>query len=227
MADSSGSAGPSPRGRRRLRRHGLIAGGSLAGTGLLALAFHGDARERISLASAFVAFGLLGVTLSLGPLNVLRGRSTPVSFDLRRDFGIWSATLGVAHSVIGLTVHLRGRMYLYFLAPPDARGFFGLRVDPFGAANYSGLLAALLLLLLAAISNDFALRTLRTRRWRAIQRWAYVILALAIAHGAAYQLIEKQRVILVLWFLLMAVGSVAIQLFARRRGRSAAKYAQQ
>ena len=217
MADSNRSSAQSPRGVRRVRRHLSIAAVSLGATGLLALSFPGPIRERISLAAAYVAMGLLAVTLSLGPLNILRGRSSPVSFDQRRDFGIWSAVLGVAHTAFGLTVHFTGRMHLYFLPPPDARGVLGLRADPFGAANHTGLLAVLLLLLLAAISNDLALRSLGTRRWRAIQRWAYVMLGLTIVHGALYQVLERRRAILVLSFVLIAVGIVVVQLAGRRR----------
>ena len=204
---------------RRWRRHLLLATGSVLGVALLALSFHGPLRERISLASAYVALGLLAVTLSLGPLNVLRGRPNPVSFNLRRDFGIWSAVLGVAHTAIGLTVHFTGRMQLYFLPPPDQRGLLGLRADPFGAANHTGLLAVLLLLLLAAISNDLSLRRLGTARWRAVQRWSYVLLALTVAHGALYQILEKQRLILVGLFASMALGVLTLQLARWRRVR--------
>ena len=196
-------------------RHALLATASLVATAVLASVLQRDLRERVSTASAYVALALLATTLSLGPLNVLRGRPNPVSFNLRRDFGIWSAIVGVAHAAIGLTVHLRGRMYLYFVPEPGHPGIAGLRADPFGLANDAGLVAALLLLLLAAISSDFALRTLGTRRWRTIQRSAYVILGLSIVHGAVYQGIEKQRLVLVL--LLAVVSATVLVLQARRR----------
>ena len=198
----------------------LIAVGSLSTTAVLALLLQGAVRERISLATAYVALGLLGVTLSLGPLNVLRERPNPVSFDRRRDFGIWSALFGLAHTAIGLTVHLRGRMWLYFLPAPESPGVLGLRTDPFGAANYAGLVAALLLLLLATISNDLSLRRLGTERWRTIQRWAYLLAGLTVVHGALYQLIEKQRLPLVGLFVALAATVTALQLAGRRRRRT-------
>ena len=206
-------------GGRRIRRHCLIAAGSLGATAVLALVFPGPDRARISLATAYVALALLTVTLSLGPLNVLRGRPNPVSFNLRRDFGIWSAVLGVGHTAFGLTVHFTGRMQLYFLPPPDTHGLLGLRADSFGAANHSGLLAVLILVVLASISNDRALRTLGTRRWRSVQRWAYVILGFTIVHGALYQLIEKQRLVLVLVFVALALWIVVLQLAGRQHFR--------
>ena len=198
----------------------LIAVGSLSTTAVLALLLQGAVRERISLATAYVALGLLGVTLSLGPLNVLRERPNPVSFDRRRDFGIWSALFGLAHTAIGLTVHLRGRMWLYFLPAPESPGVLGLRTDPFGAANYAGLVAALLLLLLATISNDLSLRRLGTERWRTIQRWAYLLAGLTVVHGALYQLIEKQRLPLVGLFVALAAAVTVLQLAGRRRRRT-------
>lgn len=211
------------RRRRRLSRHLLIVGGSALGGGCLAWVLPGPLRERVSLASAYVALTLLAITLSLGPLNVLRGRPNPVSFDRRRDFGIWTAIVGVLHTAIGLTVHLKGRMWQYFLPVPDGPHLLGLRADPFGAANYAGLVAALLLILLAAISNDLALRRLGTSRWRAIQRWAYLLLALTIAHGALYQVMESQRVVLVVGFAILVVSVLGLQAAARRHLRGDAR----
>lgn len=219
VADPTMTATASPRGRRRLRRHLIIAIGVAAGVALLAALFHGPPREQFSLATAYLALGLLAVTLSLGPMNVLRGRPNPVSFDLRRDFGIWSALVGLLHTGLGLTVHFTGRMQLYFLAPDDGRSLFGLRADPFGAANYTGLIAALLLLLLAAISNDLSLRNLGTRRWRSVQRWAYLVLVLTMLHAALYQVLEKQRMVLVGLFVVMAVAIVGVQFAGYRRVR--------
>lgn len=217
MTESSRYTPLSTRGHPRLLRHLAIGVGSLALVAFIARFLGGPWNARLSLASAYVALGLLAVTLSLGPLNVLRRRPNPVSFNLRRDFGIWSAIFGVGHTVAGLTVHFAGRIERYFLAQPGAPAFVGLRADPFGAANHTGLLAALVLSLLAFISNDISLRTLGTARWRSVQRWAYVILALTIVHGALYQLLEKRRTALVLVFVVIAAGIVVLQLLGRRQ----------
>lgn len=208
---------PSPRGARRVRRHVLIGITATGTTGLLSTVMAGPARERLSLSTAYVALVLLVITLILGPINVLRGLPNPVSFDRRRDVGIWAAVFSVAHTAIGLTVHFGGRMREYFLASPGVRGVFGMRVDPFGLTNYAGLLAVLLLLLLSAISNDYALRTMGTRPWRFVQRWAYAAVGLTIAHGIVYQILEKQRAVLVAVFALMSVTLVGMQLTGRRQ----------
>jgi sulfoxide reductase heme-binding subunit YedZ len=68
-----------------------------------------------------------------------------------------------------------------------------LRHDLFGVANHSGLIAALLFLLLLAISNDLSLRRLGTKKWKSLQRWTYIAAALTTLHAAAYQHIEKRQ----------------------------------
>lgn len=178
---------------RRLRRHtGLAVLAVAAGSGL-ALALPGDTQSRISLATAYLALAFFATTLVIGPLNVLSGKPNPVSFDLRRDLGIWSAILALAHTAFGLTVHFRGRMHLYFLAPPGKTSILGIRMDPFGLTNHAGLVTALVLALLAVLSSDRALASLGSRRWKAVQRTAYIAAALTLVHGLIYQVIEKRN----------------------------------
>lgn len=123
----------------------------------------------------------------IGPWNVLRGRANPVSFDLRRDLGIWAGIVALLHTGIGLNVHLRGRPWLYFIDEHRQ-----VRHDAFGLGNDAGLIAALVFLLLVAISNDASLRRLGTRRWKSLQRWTYVAVTLTFLHGVAYQWVEKR-----------------------------------
>lgn len=103
----------------------------------------------------------------------------------------------------------------------DRRRDLGVRADTVGAANHSGLVAALLLVILTAISNDRSLTWLGARRWRAAQRWAYRILALTILHGALSQVLERRRLVLVVLFVLLSDWTLAVQLAGWRhmRGR--------
>ncbi len=118
---------------------------------------------------------------------MLRGKLNPVSFDLRRDLGIWAGISALAHTAAGLNVHLRGRMWLYFV---DTRHH--LRGDAFGFGNYTGAVATLVFALLLALSNDVSLRTLGAKRWKSLQRWAYAGVVLTAAHAIAYQQIEER-----------------------------------
>ncbi len=217
---------PVPVSRRRSRRLGhhltLAAASAIAlSAGLWFL--EGDLRSRTSLALAWAAMAGFTATLSLGPLNLLRRRPNPVSSDLRRDLGIWTAILALAHTGVGLTVHFRGRMHLYFLAPPDQRLPGPLRLDLFGITNHLGLIAAILLLGLALISSDRWLARLGTSRWKRWQRIAYVAAALTVVHGLVFQFLEGRAVGLVAGLLLLSVliavaQILGVRVYRRRRG---------
>jgi len=176
------------RPRRRLLHHILIGIGSVALTVIFMQLFpKRDFISRLSIGTAYPALFLTAAALLLGPLNVLRRKPNPASFDLRRDLGIWAGISALAHTAVGLNVHLRGRMWLYFLDPSHH-----LRRDDFGFGNYTGGIAALLFALLLALSNDVSLRKLGVERWKSLQRWSYAAIVLTAAHSIAYQQIEKR-----------------------------------
>jgi len=160
------------------------------------------------MATAYAGLTFLAVSLGLGPWNLLARRPNPVSFDLRRDLGIWAGVLAVVHSAIGLTVHLRGRMWMYFF-----KRLHPLRIQDgeFGFANFVGLGAAVVFLLLLVISNDISMRSMGIRQWKSLQRWAYVACALTVAHGIAYQLIEKRQLPWVFAFAALTLAILVMQ----------------
>ena len=173
--------------RRRVLRHIFLASAFV----LLSVIFmrffsKRDTISRISIGTAYSALILTGLALMLGPWNVLRGRFNPVSFDVRRDVGIWAGIAAVVHTGVGLNVHLRGRPWLYFVNKHH------LQLGMFGLGNYTGLVAALLFAMLLAISNDLSLRRLGAMKWKSLQRWTYIAVALTAGHAVAYQNVEKR-----------------------------------
>ena len=197
---------------RRAARHVLLA---LAAVCLTAVAFWlippPDFRHRMSMGSAYSALAFVAASLLLGAWNVLRSSANPVSFDLRRDVGIWAGLLALFHTGFGLTVHLRGRMWMYFFRKLHP---LALQNTKFGFANYTGLAAGALFLLLLIISNDVSLRRLGTSRWKNLQRMSYAAAVLTVAHGVAFQLIEKRHApwLVVFW------GMVGIAAMAQLAG---------
>jgi sulfoxide reductase heme-binding subunit YedZ len=195
---------------RRSKRHLILAAGAIA---IICLAYAAtpppDVRHRLSMATAYAGLIFLAASLWLGPWNVLRRRPNPVSFDLRRDTGIWTGALATLHTAVGLTVHLRGRMWMYFFKHLHP---LKLQNTQFGFANFVGLGAAVLLLMLLVISNDISLRALGVSRWKSLQRWTYAALALTAVHGIAYQLVEKRRFPWVLVFATIMIAVVASQI---------------
>ena len=170
------------------------------------------------MATAYASMTLLVAALAVGPLNVLRERPNPVSTNLRRDVGIWAAMLGLLHVIVGLQIHLRGKMWQYFIYPPGQwRHHIPFRFDVFGLGNYTGLAAGLILLLLLTLSNDLSLRRLGSRRWKTLQRANYVGMVLIVVHGIAYQVMEKRKAYFVAVFVLQVMIAIAWQWAGYRR----------
>jgi len=202
---------------RRLARNGGIVTLALFiyATVVTATSYSSQVMFRLSMATGYTSVVLIGWALLIGPWRVMRGRSAPVSTDFRRDVGIWGGLFGLAHVATGLFVHL-GDPLKYFVYRDPARAF-PVRHDLFGFANWTGLAATLVLLLLLVISNDISLRALGSRRWKAWQRWTYCAGALVVAHGLAYQWIEKGNGGWVFVFVPVVLLVVVMHLDGRRR----------
>jgi len=214
------------RARKRFRYHLSLAVINLALTAFLygVLSFiYPSPQSRIfcwSLATGYVAAALLAITLSLGAWKILRGRSNLVSTDLRRDIGIWCGVLSIAHVIIGLNVHMKS-WTLYFVTETG-----GLRTDFFGLANYSDLAATLVVLILLTTSNDFSLTVLKSKSWKAIQRWNYVFAALVALHAFLYIAVEKRIVPFVFIFGAFLVWTLIIQAVGFQKWRQSRMEAQ-
>lgn len=181
---------------------------------------------RASMATGYASVALMAWALAIGPWRLLRGRSVATSVDLRRDVGIWSAVLALAHVVTGLRVHMRGDWFNYFMyRPRDGQHLLPFRTDPFGVANWTGLAAMAVLFFLVTISNDRSLRTLGATRWKRFQRVTYAAAALTALHGLAFQLMDRRSAPFILVFAAMVVVVTVLQLRGRHlfgsRGRAA------
>ena len=216
----------SRRTRRRLVRHHLVIAFATACALVVGYGLTTSKNPvfRWSMSSAYVGLALLGATFMIGPLNILRRRPNPVSTDLRRDLGIWAGLLGIVHFLVGWQVHMKHRS-LYWLREVKDTGTLVPRTDLFGFGNYTGLAAVIVAILLLALSNDYFLRTLGALRWKQLQRWNYALFVLVIAHGVAYQVIEKRTAPFVILFSLLTACSIVIQLLGYRRVRSLSRSA--
>ena len=205
---------------RRVRNHVALGAASLGATWVVFAATEStDPVFRASIATAYVALGLFIITVAFGPYAALRGRRYPVSTDIRRDFGIWSALVAMVHVVVGLQVHLRGKMWEYFVRP--VKGVVLPRIDPFGAANYTGLGAALILVVLLATSNDASLRRLGAGPWRSLHALVAWCLVLTLLHAVTYQFIETRRWETVTLLLVVSVAASWLRIVRIRLRRNA------
>lgn len=203
--------------RRLARNAGILAAASVLH--LVVISQTTDSPQlmyRLSMATGWVSVALIAWAMLIGPWRVRRGRPAPASTDLRRDVGIWGGLFALAHVVTGLQVHFAGKFWKYFVYPNgDHR--IPLRHDLFGFANWTGLAATLVLLVLLAISNDASLRALGTRRWKSWQRWTYWAAALTVAHALAYQVETRHFGRWIAAVLFVTIVVVAMQLDGRRR----------
>jgi DMSO/TMAO reductase YedYZ heme-binding membrane subunit len=161
---------------------------------------------------------LLGLTLLIGPGKLLLRRRNPVSDYLTRDVGTWAAIFSVVHVLYGFEVHAKITNPIPMFEP---------WTKSFGLANWTGLAATVIAVGLLAISNDFALRKLKARTWKNLQRLNYVLITLVIAHAFFYGVLLRTNspytVLLFVSVVAVLVGqTVGVWLWRQRHARRAA-----
>jgi sulfoxide reductase heme-binding subunit YedZ len=198
-----------------------------APTAAFALSFEpgsNDWMSQATIATGYVATGLLGLTLLIGPANLLLRRRNPVSTPLPRDLGIWAAIASIVHVILGLQLWKVRSDILSFLDffVADGRPL----TNSFGLGNWTGLAALVIVVGLLTISTDRSLRELKAKRWKNLQRLNYALFALVVLHAFFYgALLQVTSFTLVLIFTVTAVlvgQLVGIRLWRRRLSRTTA-----
>lgn len=162
------------------------------------------------IALGYLSLFLIGITLIIGPLNLLHSRRNPVNIDLRRDVGIWAAIAGCWHVLLVISGTILNSQILYYFL--QANGL-GLQLNIYGLSNDSGLLATILLLLLLALSNAVSLRLLKGKWWKRLQRLAYPLALLAVAHTFGYQFLNERGEFLFMAVIILSIIVLACQGF--------------
>jgi DMSO/TMAO reductase YedYZ heme-binding membrane subunit len=188
--------------------------------------FLGLSMRGFTVATGYVATGLLALTLLIGPANLLLRRRNPVSGYLRRDVGTWTAIFSVVHVIYGLEPQggriLNNAVNVYFV------GDGGPLTNSFGLGNWTGLAALVIVVGLLALSSDAALRKLKAKKWKRLQRLNYALFALVIAHaffyGALLRTDSPYTLLLLLSVIAVFVGqTVGIRLYRQRYARRTAE----
>jgi sulfoxide reductase heme-binding subunit YedZ len=178
--------------------------------------------QQFTVASGYLAVVLLAVTLLLGPANLVLQRRNPISTYLRRDVGIWTAAFSVVHVIAAAMIHVShgsdlGAAVLHFFVAEDG----ALLTNSFGLGNWTGLAAVAIVLVLLATSSDVALKTLKAKPWKWLQRLTYAVFALVILHaffyGALLRMNSPFTRLLILSVILVAAGQgLGVWLWRRR-----------
>jgi methionine sulfoxide reductase heme-binding subunit len=183
--------------------------------------FLGLSIRGLTVATGYVATGLLALTLLIGPANLLFRRRNPVSSYLRRDVGTWTAIFSVVHVVFGFQVHDRLSDFLDYFVAPDGSPL----TNSFGLGNWTGLAALLIVAALLALSSDAALRKLKAKNWKRLQRLNYALFALVVVHaffyGAAVRSDSPYTLLLLLTVIAILAGqALGIWRYRRRYSRT-------
>jgi methionine sulfoxide reductase heme-binding subunit len=179
-------------------------------------------RGQLSVATGYLALALVGLTLLIGPANLLLRRRNPISSYLRRDLGAWTAITSVAHVTLALQPHAeRGMLGFldYFVTAGRPLS------NSFGLGNWTGLAALVIVAGLLAISTDRALRELKAQRWKRLQRLNYALFVLAVLHAFFYGALLRMTspftlLLLVIVVAVFAGQAAGIWLWRRRLARS-------
>jgi sulfoxide reductase heme-binding subunit YedZ len=180
----------------------------------------GRSMARWTMATGYVALVLLGLTLVVGPTHLLLRKRNPVSSYLRRDVGAWTAIFSIAHVILGFQVHGAASDIFTF----TSYFFFSdgtPKTNAFGLGNWIGLGALVIVAGLLAISTDGALRELKARRWKSLQRLNYALFVLVVLHaffyGALLRVTSPFTLVLIATVTVVVVGqTLGIWLWRRR-----------
>jgi methionine sulfoxide reductase heme-binding subunit len=191
-------------------------------------AFLGLSMQQLTVGTGYIALGLLGITLLIGPANLLLRKRNPISSYLRRDVGTWTAIFSVVHVIFGFQVHgsLRINAILNYFVAQDGSPL----LNSFGLGNWTGLAALVIVVGLLATSSDFVLRKLKAGTWKNLQRLNYALFVLVIAHaffyGALLRLESLYTLLLLFSVITIFVGqAIGFWLWRRRHTRRTVKSA--
>ena len=125
------------------------------------------------------AFILLHVILSIGPLARLNPRFLPLLFN-RRHLGVTMFLLAANHARLAVDwYHKLGNIDPYISVLISNLNFFDFIRFPF---EILGLLALIILFVMAATSHDFWLANLTAPIWKALHMFVYLAYGLLVAH---------------------------------------------
>jgi nitrite reductase/ring-hydroxylating ferredoxin subunit len=208
--------------RQKFIYDGLLAGavaGYLGGFTAVTLLRDSDATLETALIRALgtAAFVLLTIILAIGPLARFDPRFLPMLYN-RRHLGVTMCLLAVAHA--GFTV-------IQFHALGNLNPFVSLLTGSADARHASsfpfellGLLALVIVTLMAATSHDFWLAFLDAPVWKAMHMLVYVAYGLLVAHVALGSLQSATSPLPALLLITGATAVFGLQIAAGWRERT-------
>lgn len=164
------------------------------------------------------ALVLLHLILCIGPLARLDPRWLPLLYN-RRHLGVTMALLATGHAVFGLIqFHALGDVNPFVSLLTGSADIRRISTFPFELA---GLVALIVLLLMATTSHDFWLSILSPVTWKTLHMLVYLAYALLLVHVAFGAMQSERSAILPVALSLGAVIVFGLHILAGRRGQMA------
>jgi methionine sulfoxide reductase heme-binding subunit len=209
------------------RRYDVIAGASAIAYLAVFLVVQAALRPELTIETLLIrAFGsaalvLLHVVLSIGPLTRLDRRFLPLLYN-RRHLGVMTFSLGLAHGLFAV-VQFHGfgtldPLVSVFISNPR----YDAALGPLGSLAQIpfqpfGLLALVILFLMAATSHDFWLHNLTAPVWKALHMGVYVAYASVVLH-VTFGVLQGETHPALAWILgVAAAGLLSLHAAAAKR----------
>ena len=163
------------------------------------------------------AIVLLHIILAIGPLARLSDRFKALLYN-RRHFGVITALIGLIHAGLALMMYHGMGVINPIASAIGGYGDYGVAIEfPFESL---GLIALIILLIMAATSHDFWLSRLKPPVWKALHMSVYVAYTALVAHVALGTAQFDKSPALLIAISIGAFLLVALHLAAMLKGRS-------
>lgn len=179
-----------------------------------------SAADHLSIATAWLCAGLVAAALLLGPYLRIKSDRQIVNHYVRRDIGLWSALTALIHFVVAVDVSMSPTYMSVYVHITDTALSLEWRDRLFSWGSMLGTVAGLLLMVLAAISNDKLLVKLGQKNWKKIQGLAYPAFLLTMLHGLAFQLLESRTSMLIALLVVLTLVVIWVRLASRVRNKA-------
>lgn len=208
---------------RQKRRYDALIGagivlylGLFVGLGLLSGLGYATPETLLIRALGTLAFLMLHVILSIGPLARLDRRFLPLLYN-RRHLGVALFLVALAHATFAVVqFHAFGDEHPLVSVLTANRRYSSLPDFPF---ELLGLGALTILFVMASTSHDFWLKNLSARVWKALHMLVYLAYALLVGHVALGTLQAERDPLLVAGLALGVAWVVGLHLVAGWRER--------
>jgi DMSO/TMAO reductase YedYZ heme-binding membrane subunit len=208
---------------RRLQHHVALAALSTVGIGLIVIAGpEASTIDAVSISSAYLCLGLLCAGMMIGPVHALRTGRPLLNNYLRRDIGIWATLNGLIHFYTGNVVAMSSGYMEKFVRNAELAPTLATRDELFNWGAITGLIIAVLFLLLLALSSDVTLRFVGARWWKRLHRASYFAFILTAIHGVLFQVLESRTPALIALVTIASLGVISLQIAGIRAVQRAA-----